>query len=113
MAQIYSNTALVAGTSLVMSTGGQLAFLHFWNPSNATAYVQVFDAKATANVNVGTTTPTAVFATATLTGITPIELGIGDGLQFGNGIVVAATTTATGSSAPSTGLVVTIGYRAG
>lgn len=111
MAQLYCNTAVSNSAVLVMSTGGQLAFLNLFNPAAATTYLQVFDAKATANVTVGTTTPTLVFGLTTLANDTPVILD-GDGLQFGNGIVIAATTTATGNTAPATAMVVNIGYRA-
>lgn len=65
----------------------------------ADAYVQLFDAAAISAVTVGTTKPDWVVMTDFGAG----EVSAGDGLPthgliFENGVVVASTTTSTGSS---------------
>ena len=93
-------------TVVTISSGAaelQSYFCH--NPSAATAFVQMFDISGT--VTLGTSTP-------------KWSIGIPAGqsgnlsqmnLKFTNAIKVAATTTATGSSAPATALVCNFGVQ--
>lgn len=103
----YSNTALSNAKQSVKSSAGTLGGYMVFNPNAATSYIQVFDL-ASASVTVGTTTPTYTIA---------IPAGSMANIEFGNGIlhssaiVIAATTTATNSTAPSTALNVTILYK--
>lgn len=69
---------------------------HIYNPSNAVAYVQFFDEAAP---TVGTTVPKWSIGIPTLVHAF-IDFAPA-GLFFHNGLWVAATTTAGGSSAPS------------
>ena len=76
--------------------------LHVYNASDAAAFVQLFDAASLADVTVGTTVPKWSIGLATATSTHLIDCQV----NFMLGLVVAATTTATGSSAPSAALVV-------
>lgn len=84
-----------------------LAGYYIYNPSNATAYVQFFDLSTT--VTLGTTVP-------------DLSLGIpsggaanlmsDEGIEFDHGMQLAATTTATGNTAPNVGLDINVFYHA-
>ena len=76
------------------------------NLTGATAYVQCFNTGATANVTLGTTVPDAEFAVPTIQFV-PIPFPE-SGLIFGNGLVIAATTTSGGSTAAGSGVLVTL-----
>lgn len=102
----YFNSALLATKAQAVTGYGQVASISVGNPNAAVSYLQLFDAIA-ANVTVGTTTPTAVVA---LPASTPVNLNLG--LKFSTGLVVAATTTPTGSTPPATaGLPVTLIFQ--
>jgi hypothetical protein len=87
------STSLVA----IKSSAGQLAMIEGFNPNTAQVYLQVFD---NASPILGTTTP--VLSVPIAPGATGGFSLSQTGVQFSNAIVVAATTTATGSTAPST-----------
>jgi hypothetical protein len=77
------------------------ATLYGWqinNPNAAVSYVQVFN-KLTANVTVGTTTPDFVIGIAA-SGFA--SFSIPQGIDLSIGLVIAATTTIGGSTAPAT-----------
>lgn len=78
-----------------------LAVAHVINTTAAIAHVQFFDVAAAASVTLGTTVPAYVLAVPASTSATQAfdELP-----QFDNGIAVASTTTATGSTAAITHL---------
>lgn len=91
--------ALSTTVTAVKASGGQLGKLYCWNPNSSVVYVQVFNV-ASGSVTLGTTTPAQSF------GIPPTNSSgytlslTGD--EYGTAISVAATTTATGSTAPGT-----------
>jgi hypothetical protein len=96
-------------TAVKSSAAGQLGMLHCSNGGASTAFVQVFDVATAGAVTLGTTVPDLSFE---------IPPGISSGyslplvgMQFSAGIQVAATTTATGSSAPSTTLNCNAAYN--
>ena len=92
---------------VLASATGKLMSYYIYNPNSSAAYVQIFDVATTGGVTVGTTVPkwsVAIPATSAA------NLG-GLNMAFSNGIQVAATTTAKGSSAPSTALDCNFGYR--
>lgn len=93
-----TNTA----TAVKSSSAGLLGTAYCYNPNASVAYLQVFDAATAASVTVGTTVPKLSFGipSALASGIGPGPVGI----QFLNGIQVAVTTTATGSTAPSSAM---------
>jgi hypothetical protein len=119
---IYFNGALAATTVLASGTAptttapgagyvaGVLDTALIQNPNAALSFVQLFDAAATSAVTLGTTTPTAVIPCAS-NAITPVTNLTGMGLRFRKGIVAAATTTATGNTGVSTGLVITLSFQ--
>ena len=104
----YFNSALLATAVQIKGTAATLYNLTVFNTTASIAYVQIFNALAT-NVTVGTTVPTLSFEIPA-SGTYDLQ-GTGVGLAFSNGLTVAATTTATGSTAPGTGLVVNAGYK--
>jgi hypothetical protein len=89
----------------VDSDAGVLDFVSCYNPNATVAFVQIFDIVGA--VTLGTSTPKTVLAIgATSTGgATMMNLG------FANAIKSAATTTATGSTGPTTDLVCSFGSR--
>lgn len=106
-ATLYSNTALNATKAEVTDTANSRVYNIFvYNPSNAVAYLQIFDLDAD-DVTVGSTTPTQVLAVPTLIGM---NFSYPTPKKFTTGLTIAGTTTATGSTNPSTALVVAIDY---
>lgn len=107
VAAAVSNTATAA---LNARTGaGTLAFITCANINTTLAFLQVFDVASSTSVTVGSTVPKASF---------PMNGGTALGgnflpanMSFLNGIKIAATTTAKGSTAPSTALDCTLGFR--
>lgn len=92
------------------SAGTFGGYINLFNPNTATTFIQVFN-KTSANVTVGTTAPDFVItlpgiATASGTG-SDRNLEITCGLAMNTGITIAATTTASGSSAPANAIVAT------
>ena len=104
---VYYNGALSATKAVPKAGPAVISAIHIYNPSDAVGYLQVFDA-LTANVTVGSTAPTFTFAVATVAAGT---ITFPAPLELATGCVVAFTTTATGSSAPSTAGVVTMAIR--
>lgn len=95
-----------ASVSVISSEGGAFGGYMISNENDAFIYLQVFD--TTGAVNVGSTSPSMVF------GIPPTasaNVEFTNGIRISSGIKVACTTTATGSSAPSTGLDMTVLYE--
>jgi hypothetical protein len=89
-----TNTAVA-----VKAAAGQLGMLQCYNPNSSQVYIQIYNI-AQGSVTVGTSTPLESIAIApTSTGGFAMSF---PGHQFGTAITVAATTTATGGSAPST-----------
>lgn len=110
----YANAALTSTAVSVKVApttpyGSFVQVLHY-NVSNTNAsvvYVQFFDALV-ANVTPGTTAPTfflAVPAGGVLDGEFPVPPA------FSNAIVICATTTPTGSTAPGTTIPITLHYQ--
>jgi hypothetical protein len=89
----------------VKNGAGELGAYHCLNNSGADAYVQIFDVATAGAVTLGTTTPVLSLglpAASSLPGGGNVEWA--NGIHFANGIQVAATTTATGNTAPSPAL---------
>lgn len=98
-------TALKATATLVHSGDGKFGGYFIYNPEGAATYLQVYAAATAGAVTVGTTPPIARYALPAGVGA---NLELDRGLYAASGIVVAATTTPTGSGAPATGLDATI-----
>ncbi len=99
----YPYRGAVAGTATLVKTGyTQVFWLSVSNRDASERWLQVFDAKSTASVTLGSATPTHSFpipASATLF-IDRVPF------DFTNGVVLAVTTTETGSTGASTAAVV-------
>jgi|SRR5687768_4694935 hypothetical protein len=106
--KVYRNTNLLATDVEVKPVPGKVYWVEIHNTNAAVEFVHFYDALA-ANVTVGTTTP--VFSLGVAASgqryIMPADFPIH---EFGTAITIAASTTATGNTAPGTGLVVHIGY---
>lgn len=98
-------TGLTNSAQTVIAAAQVLDGLQIFNPSNATAYVQIYDTAGA--VVVGTTTPVWSIGIAAGASVSMADVN----LAFANAIKVAATTTATGSSAPSSSLQANFSYR--
>lgn len=87
---------LTSTAKLVVGNPARLGIVYCYNNTAAPAYIQIFDAATAASVTVGTTTPKLSLGIPTVlaSGIGPAVIGI----AFYKGIVVASTTTATGST---------------
>ena len=103
----FRNSAVLASAIAVKSSAGNLYMVHIENSNSSKAYLQFYDLGA-GSVVVGTTTPTLTLlipATGGYDGFLPVPFA------FATAISIAATTTATGGTAPGTGLLVNIGYK--
>lgn len=93
--------ALSTTVRAVKASAGRLYNVQVQNPNSTDCWVQLFDL-ATANVTLGTTTPKkSLFVPA----LGEIALDWFMPITFATAIAAAATTTATGNTAPATGLV--------
>lgn len=114
LAQVpYTNATLTSTAVLVSArTSPSTPFLLLYNlsnPNSVTIYVQFFDSKTSAAVTVGTTAPLFWIAIPANSGVTDNALPFN--IPFANGIVIAATTTPTGNTAPSSTIPVTLFYK--
>lgn len=107
-AKPYFNGALLATKQAVKTSPGRLYGWHIQNPNSADAWVQFFDL-ASGAVTVGTTTPSWSLYIPALAVLDDPTFTIP--LEFNVALVIAATTSATGSGAPGTGLVTNLFYR--
>lgn len=89
-------------------TPGVMGGYHCYNPAAAVTYLQIFDVASATTVTLGTTVPDLSFG---------IPAGGGGNLEWANGVAftlgtkIAATTTATGSTAPATALDCNFFYK--
>jgi hypothetical protein len=102
-------TALAQTTTkkAVKASAGTFGGYYVYNPNASVAYIQVFDV-ASASVTLGTTAPDLVFG---IPASSAANLEITNGVNMGTAITLACTTTATGSTAPSTGLDITALFK--
>ena len=107
-------SALTNSVSQIKGSAGTFGgYINLFNPNTATTYIQVFNLPS-ASVTLGTTAPDFVItlpglASASGTG-SDRNLELVNGLAMSAGITVAATTTQTGSTAPSNAVVATFLY---
>jgi hypothetical protein len=104
----WSKIKYAAQTTTVQTpkgTAGSFGGYYIYNPNATVAYVQVFDAATATTITLGTTVPDMIFAIPA-TSAANIELT--NGVNMTNGIKLACTTTATGLTAPGTGLDMTV-----
>lgn len=104
-----SNTALTNTVIAVKSSAaGELGGYIVYNPNASVAYIQVFDVATAGGVTLGTTRPDMVIPVPPTSGA---NLEFANGVNFANGIQIAATTTDSGSTALGSGLTVTMVYK--
>ena len=97
---VNSQTALTNTKVSVKASAGLFAGYMLYNPNSSVCYVQVFDA-ANGSVTLGTTAPTYVISIPAAAAAN-IEFSVG--ISHTTAIVLAATTTPTGSTAPAVAL---------
>jgi hypothetical protein len=102
-------TALAQTTTkkAVKASAGTFGGYYAYNPNATVAYIQVFDV-ASASVTLGTTPPDLVFA---IPATSAANLEITNGVNMATAMTLACTTTATGSTAPGTGLDLTLLFK--
>lgn len=101
----------LASTVSMSAAAGKFGGYMVMNLNAAPAYLQVFD--LTSNVTLGLTVPTAVLplpANATAANGLAANLELTAGMKLANGLKVGATTTATGATPVSTGIIGTFWY---
>lgn len=104
-----TGNALLTSTAVAIKTSaGALGGVDFVNTGIAAAYVQIFDV-ASGSVTLGTTVPK--MAKWVPAGGAWEEKFQDEGIAFTTAITVAATTTTTGLTAPSTGINANIEYK--
>lgn len=101
----YSNTALSNTKQEVRDNPSGLCGYNIYNPNSSVTYIQFFDLDAD-NVTVGTTVPTFTLALPATGGVDAPPASTS--LLFSKGVTISATTTPTGSTAPSTAVVCTL-----
>lgn len=105
-------TAETTTVQTVKSSQGTFGGYFVFNPNTSDVCVQVFDNSGT--IMLGTTVPDMVFH---LPGVSSggsgvaANLEIANGVQMANAIKLAVATTCTGSTAPASGLDITIFYK--
>lgn len=93
------NAAVTTTVKTVKGSQGTLGGWFLWNPNASVAYVQIFDISG--SVTLGTSVPVLSLGIPPTSGA---NVENANGIQFANAIKFACTTTATGLTAPSTGL---------
>lgn len=109
--QVFFNSALVGTVTNVKNTSGSVYGFSVGNIATTACFLQIFNATA-ANVTLGTTVPVMSIlvnlSSATVPG-GPTNLSfVNSPVPFNTAISVAGTTTATGSTPCSTGLIVNL-----
>lgn len=104
---VSSTTALSTTKVAVKASAGTFGGYMIFNPNTVESHVQVFNA-ASGSVTLGTTSPTYVL---TIPANSAANLELTCGINHSTAITVAATTTATGSTGPTTALQATIFYK--
>ena len=97
---VNSQTALTNTKISVKASAGLFAGYMLYNPNSSVCYVQVFDV-ANGSVTLGTTAPTYVVSIPAAAAAN-IEFSVG--IAHTTAIVLASTTTPTGSTAPAVAL---------
>lgn len=109
------NNALLTNTLVLVSTGPHfITGIAAWNVNTSDIFIQVFDAASTSGITLGTTKPNWSWrvpgGSATVAGAWEEKFVTPGRLRINNGIVIAATTTAIGNTAPATGAQLNLYY---
>jgi hypothetical protein len=102
----YLDNGQSTTVTTVKGSAGELGAYHCLNPNASAAYVQIFDTAGA--VTLGSTVPVLSLGLPASDGG---NLEWTMGIHFANGIKVAATTTATGSTAPGTNVDCNFAYK--
>lgn len=109
---ITKNFALTNTLVLVRSGPTDLWGWDLVNTNAAITYVQMFNVDDISKVTLGTTTPDKVITIPATSGSqVMVQFSKDEVIPFSNGLVIVATTTATGSSAPSSAIFANISVR--
>lgn len=95
-------------TALKSSAQSKLGGWSIYNPNSVVSFIQIFNVATAGAVSLGSTAPTMTM------GIPPFGAAISGtdvGIDFSAGLQIAATTTATGSSAPTTNIETTFWWK--
>ena len=95
----FSYLAQTTTVRTVKTSAGALKGWMIYNPNATVAYVQLFDTAGA--ITLGTTAPTFVLP---IPATSAANVLVDDGITLSQGLKLACTTTATGNTAPSTGL---------
>ena len=102
--ETYQNDALAATAVLVKTGKTKIKGYHIYNPGNAAAYIQFFDAAAASDVNVGTTVHKVAIGIPT---VAQTFRGLCN-MKFTLGLVIACTSGVATNGAPNAANIVTI-----
>lgn len=101
------SSILTNAAQVIKASAGQLYFYYIYNPNSSAQFVHFYNTAA-GSVTVGTTNP---LLTLTIPATAGANVALEHGITFSNaGWSVAATATAGGNGAPSTGLDLVVGY---
>ena len=98
---VGSGVLTVKGTSCILDS------YYIYNPNSSVTYLQLFDAATATTVSLGSTVPKHSIGIPATSAANLAEVA----LQFLNGLKIAATTTAGGSTGPTTGIDCNFGYK--
>lgn len=104
----FRNTGVTNTAVAVKASAGCLYYYHVYNTNTSDVFLQIYDV-ASGSVTVGTTTPTYTLVVPAGGGI--LDSPFSAPMNFSTAITIAVTTTATGGTAPSTALLVNMGYK--
>jgi spermidine/putrescine-binding protein len=93
----------------IKASKAPLIYYSCYNPNGSDVFVQIFDKPNSAAVALGTTAANRVLVAPALSGTGPQQLT--PPFNAKNGLQVAATTTSSGSAAPSGPIDCEFGYR--
>jgi hypothetical protein len=102
-----SSTALTNGAQAIKASAGKLGGWYIYNPNSSPAYVVIYNV-ASGSVTVGTTAAKMILA---IPATSAANLEMANGVTFDTAISAAATTTATGNTAPTTALEANFLYK--
>jgi hypothetical protein len=104
----FNNSALSNTPVLVAGNTVVITYLDAFNADEA-CYVHLFDAKKASDVTLGVSIPKLIWGVPKGGGH-DLEKEREEGVYFGLGLVIACTTTPTGTTAPATGANVNVLY---
>lgn len=105
----FFNSAFKVGATAVKTNSGHIFAISLKNLDATDAYIQMFDL-ATTSVTLGTTAPKLSFWVPA-SGAYDLSLTNDSKIDFKVAITIASSTAATGSTAPTTGIVTNIIYQ--